>query len=538
MAVTQWYNFGKSIRALINHQGIIPAFSGTGSAALPSIAPPPREDGGWLAPAWSPYSRGPARCVILRLLMWYNLCKAFKMNQKDSKFYKVIDLTQEAIETRGMDIPEFIMRLLETLHASDHQAYIVGGAVRDYCLRRLVTDWDVATSATPVEIKSTLRDLRHFSLKHGTVTFVHSGRCYDVTTFRGSKGFGSSLQEDLRHRDFTIDAMAYDENRRKILDPHKGRDDLLLRVVRAVGNPKERFREDPLRLLRAVRLAAELGFRIESKTFETIAKMAEELDSVAPERIREELMKILLCRRASVGFNLMHRLGLLKQLLPELLEGYRKKQDPSHRYTIYKHIMMTLDQVEAEPVLRLTALLHDIGKPQVRRKIEGEFSFLGHEQKSVQLAREIMKRLKFSHDIMDLVTHLIAHHMRMAGYDSTWSDGAVRRLIRGVGSENMEYLLAFREADLRAHGMDDEKIDLFSDLRRRIEGLRREGLVQSSGDLAIGGHEVMEILGLPEGPEVGRILEELLNKVTERPELNRKEGLTALLKQMRTNTNV
>ena len=458
------------------------------------------------------------------------------MDQKEPKFYKAVDLTQKAIEREGMDIPEFIMGLLDTLHASGHQAYVVGGAVRDYCLQRTVTDWDVATSATPEEIKSTLRDMRHFSLKHGTVTFVHSDRCYDVTTFRGSKGFVSRLQEDLGHRDFTINAMAYDENHKKILDPYKGRDDLLRRVVRAVGNPKERFREDPLRLLRAVRLAAEMGFRIESNTFETIAKTAEELDSVAPERIREELMKILLCQRPSVGLNLMHRLGLLKQVLPELLEGYRKKQDSSHRYTIYKHIMETLDQVEAAPVLRLTALLHDIGKPHVRRKIEGEYSFLGHERKSAQLGKEIMKRLKFSHDIMDLVTHLVAHHMSMAGYDSTWSDTALRRLIRGVGSENMDHLLAFREADIKAYGMDDEKIDLFSDLRKRIKGLRREDLVQGPGDLAIDGHEVMEILGLREGPEVGRILEELLNKVTERPELNRKGALTALVKQMRNNT--
>ena len=460
------------------------------------------------------------------------------MTRKEAKPYKVIDLTEEAFQTQGMDIPEFIMIVVETLHASGHQAYIVGGAVRDYCLQRMVTDWDVATSATPEEIKSTLEDMRNFSLKHGTVTFVHLGRCYDVTTFRGSKGFGSSLQEDLGHRDFTINAMAYDETRRKILDPHGGRDDLLLRIVRAVGSPKERFREDPLRLLRAVRLAAELGFRIESKTLETISKMAGELDSVAPERIREELMKILLCQRPSLGFNLMLRVGLLKQILPELLEGYRKKQDPSHRYTIYRHVMETLDQVEAEPVQRLTALLHDIAKPRVRRKIDGEFSFSGHERKSAHLGREIMKRLKFSHDIIGRVTHLVAHHMSTSGYDSTWSDGALRRLIRGVGSENMDHLLAFREANVRAHGLGDEKIDLFSDLRKRIEGLRREGLPLKPGDLAIDGNEVMEILGLPQGPEVGRILEELLDMVTERPELNRKGDLTALVKQMRDNRNV
>ena len=460
------------------------------------------------------------------------------MTRKKAKSYKVIDLSEKASIGQGMDIPELIMTVVETLRASGHQAYIVGGAVRDYCLQRLVTDWDVATSATPEEIKHTLGDIRNFSLKHGTVTLVHLGRCYDVTTFRGSRGFGSSLEEDLGHRDFTINAMAYDEKRREILDPHRGRDDLLRRIVRAVGNPKERFREDPLRLVRAVRLATELGFRIESKTLETISKTAGALDSVAPERIREELMKILLSQRPSVGFNLMLKAGLLKQLLPELLEGYRKKQDPSQRYTIYKHVMETVDQVEAEPVLRLTALLHDIAKPRVRRKIEGEFSFLGHEQKSAQLSRDIMKRLKFSHDIIGQVAHLIAHHMSMAGYDSTWSDGALRRLIRGVGLEHMDHLLTFREADLRARGKGDENMDLFTGLRERIEGLRREGLVLKPGDLDIDSHEVMKILGLPEGREVGRVLEELLEKVTERPELNRRGDLTALVKKMRGNANI
>ncbi len=436
-----------------------------------------------------------------------------------------------------MDIPEFIVTVVQRLHASGHQAYIVGGAVRDHCLERPVTDWDVATSATPAEIKSTLRDIRNFSLKHGTVTLVHMDRCYEVTTFRGSNGFGPSIEGDLGHRDFTINAMAYDKERRKILDPYGGQDDLLRRLVRAVGDPKERFREDPLRLLRAVRLAIELGFRIESKTLATISVMAEQLGSVAPERIREELVKILLSRRPSVGFNLMVRAGLLAQFLPELLEGYRKRQNASHRYTIYKHIMETLDQVEPDPVLRLTALLHDIAKPRARRKIGGQFRFLGHEEESAKLGREIMERLKFSHEMMGKVANLITHHMSMVGYDSTWSDGAVRRLVRRVGSENMDRLLAFREADILAHGISDEKMGQFLELKERIETLRRKGLAENSEDLAIDGHEVMEILGLPEGPEVGRILDQLVDSVTDHPELNTKEELIALLKQIGETTN-
>jgi tRNA nucleotidyltransferase/poly(A) polymerase len=249
-----------------------------------------------------------------------------------------------------MNTPEFIKTVVERLHACGHQTYIVGGAVRDYCLQRTVTDWDVATSATPEQIRSAFRNMRNFSLKHGTVTLVHQDRCYQVTTFRSSKGFGPSIEEDLGHRDFTINAMAYDGDLGKILDPCGGKDDLLRRFVRAVGDPKERFGEDPLRLLRAVRLATELGFRIETNTLETISNMSEQLNSVAPERIREELLKILLSQRPSVGFNLMDRAGLLRELLPEVLEGYGKKQDASHRYTVYKHIMETIDHVEPEGI--------------------------------------------------------------------------------------------------------------------------------------------------------------------------------------------
>ena len=437
-----------------------------------------------------------------------------------------------------MDIPDFIMTVVQRLHASDHQAFIVGGAVRDHCLQRPGADWDVATSATPEQIKSILGDIRHFSLRHGTVTLVHGDRCYEITTFRGSRGVGFSIEEDLGHRDFTINAMAYDQERRKILDPYGGRDDLLSKVVRAVGDPKERFREDPLRLLRAVRLAVELGFRIESKTLATISVMAGQLGSVAPERIKDELLKILLSPRPSVGFNLMRRAGLLAQLLPELLEGYRKRQNASHRYTIYKHVMETLDQVKPDPILRLTALLHDIAKPRARRKIDGQFRFLGHGKESAKLGREIMERLKFSHDMMSRVTNLITHHMDMVGYDSRWSDAAVRSLVRRVGSENVDYLLAFREADILAHGINDEKMGRFLELNKRIKALRRGGLVQNSKDLAIDGHEVMEILDLPEGPEVGRILNQFVDSVTDQPELNTKEALIALLKRIRHKRNI
>jgi len=431
-----------------------------------------------------------------------------------------------------MEIPKFVMIIIKRLRDCGYQAYIVGGAIRDMFLDRPVGDWDVATSAPHEKIRSIFGDMRYFSIKHDTVTLVDDAHHYEVTTFKGSGKIQHSIEEDLGHRDFTINAMAYDAygtGKKAILDPHGGREDILRKQVRAVGNPKERFLEDPHRLLRAIRLAAELTFRIEQRTMETISMMSQQLASVAQERIRDELMKILMTTRPSLGFNLMVRTGLLKQFLPELLEGYRKKQNRYHRYTIYKHVMESVDRVGPNPTLRLTALLHDIAKPRVRQKKKGEWHFTGHEEASARLAGGIMERLRFSSDMKDQVVTLIEHHM--IWYDSEWADGAVRRLIRRVGPENIDHLISFRRADLLAHGQGDGKLDLLSGLEKRIEELSKRPLALKAKDLAINGHTIMELLGLSPGPNVGKIVNELMEKVTDHPELNTKERLIALLKE-------
>ncbi|MFH1628265.1 MAG: CCA tRNA nucleotidyltransferase [Pseudomonadota bacterium] len=430
-----------------------------------------------------------------------------------------------------MNIPKFLLTIIDRLHTSGYQAYIVGGAIRDMLLQLTITDWDVATSAPPEKINTIFRDLKNFSLKHGTVTLVDGARHYEVTTFRGSEGLGHTIEEDLKYRDFTINAMAYDVEKKAILDPYGGKADILRKRVRAVGEPEDRFREDPVRLLRAVRFATELNFKIERKTLETISMMSEQLGSVAKERIRDEILKILMTRKPSCGFNLMFRTSLLKQVLPELLEGYLKRQNAYHRFTIYKHIMETIDGVPPNSVLRLTALLHDIAKPRVREKVRGEWRFLGHEKASAELAREIMERLRFSKAIIGRVTNLIAHHM--IWYDSDWSDGAVRRLIRRVGPENIDDLLSFRRADILAHGLRDEKLDLISELEKRVRELMKDQITVKTRDLAIDGNRVMEILGLSPGPKVGKILNRLMEKVTDDPELNTEEGLIGLLKEIK-----
>lgn len=429
-----------------------------------------------------------------------------------------------------LEIPPFVMEIVQGLQSAGYEAYIVGGAPRDLCLNRPVTDWDVATSASPERIRAIFSGIRHFSLKHDTVTLVRKGARYEVTTFRGPAGPGRSLTEDLGCRDFTINAMAYDAAGKGLIDPHGGRQDIGRRAIRTVGNARERFSEDPLRLMRAVRIATQLGFRIEPHTMEVLVSMADRLALAATERIRDELLKILLCKRPSRGFNMLLRTGLLKVFLPELLEGVLKRQNRYHRYTIYKHIMETIDQVDPRPVLRLTALFHDIAKPRCREKIDGQWRFLRHEEASAKLAGQIMGRLRFGNEITRQVTHLIAHHI--IGYGPQWTDGAVRRFIRRVGLDHWEYLITFRRADLKAHGTGEEELHLLETLEERIKGLVREALAEGTRDLAVDGQKVMEVLGICPGPEVGRALERLLEAVTDHPEKNTEAGLVEMLKGM------
>jgi len=327
-------------------------------------------------------------------------------------------------------IPDIVLDISGKLLKNGYQAFIVGGAIRDSLRGCQAKDWDVATNAKPDRIRDLFPEMTSFNLKHGTVTLVFKGRHFEVTTFRGGGGFGESIEEDLAHRDFTVNAMAYDITNKKIIDPFGGEMDMTKKVVRAVLNPSERFQEDPLRMMRAIRLSLELGYAIEPETLTAIKAMAEAIDIVARERIRDELVKILLFKKPSKGLNLMRKSGLLKRILPELVEGYRKRQNNYHKYTIYRHTMETVDSIDRDPILRLSALFHDIAKPRVREKISGRWRFFGHAAASAELTREIMMRLKFSNDRITRVTYLITHHM--FEYKQELSDRAVRRFIKRV----------------------------------------------------------------------------------------------------------
>jgi poly(A) polymerase/tRNA nucleotidyltransferase (CCA-adding enzyme) len=435
-------------------------------------------------------------------------------------------------EPQEIAVPDFVGAVIKRLESKGYEAYVVGGAVRDRCMNRPVSDWDVATSAPPRRIRAIFKDIRSFSLKHETVTLVEKGSHYEVSSFRSGEGSGKAIQEDLAHRDFTINAMAYDATERKIIDPFGGRRDITRKLVKAVGKPGDRFREDPLRLIRAVRIATELGFKIDPQTSKVIARRGHQLAGVARERIRDELVKILATSRPSRGLNLLRRFGLLQQFLPELLEGYRKKQNSYHLHTIYRHIVEAVDQVEPDPVMRLTALFHDVAKPRHREKIEGEFHFTGHESASAEMASEIMMRLKFGKGITQEVSHLIRHHLRVTSYDAPWSTETLRRLIRRVRPENIGRFFSLSRADLLSHGMKDHRLDALSKLHRRAKKIISGPLPLGTGQLAIGGEEVMGIFGLRPGPKVGKILDYLMDRVTAHPEMNTKAKLVALLEEM------
>jgi len=424
-------------------------------------------------------------------------------------------------------LPPFVRSVLQGLTAEGYEAFVVGGAVRDGFMGREITDWDVATSAGAQRIRHLFSNVRSFRLKHETVTLVFQGDLFEVTPFRCEGGGACTLEQDLAHRDFTLNAMAYDPVRRCVLDPQGGLQDMTARRIRAVGRAGDRFREDPLRMLRAVRLAASLGFRIEEKTLTAMTRMAGRIEGIPAERVRDELTKLLLAPYPSKGLRLFHRSGLMNQVLPELVEGHLKRQNAYHRFTILKHVMETVDRVEPTRLLRWTALLHDVAKPRVRRKVDARWRFTGHEEASAELARSILERLRMDRAFTAQVCHLIRHHL--IGYRPEWTDGAVRRLIRRVGRFEIERLLAFRRADIEAHGQPDRQGRLLEELERRVRKALAAPLITRTRELALDGRGIMEITGLEPGPEVGRILERLMEQVTEDPSLNTKTRLKALV---------
>jgi tRNA nucleotidyltransferase (CCA-adding enzyme) len=418
----------------------------------------------------------------------------------------------------------------------------VGGGLRDILLGRPVTDWDVCTDAKPDVVIELFAKAIPTGVAHGTVTVVTEGGAVEVTTFRKEGAYSDSrrpddvefigtLEDDLARRDFTVNAMAYDPSSGEILDPLGGRSDLDKGIIRCVGDPLERFSEDALRPLRAIRLAAALNFAIEKATFEAISVLKDKIYSqVAAERVRDELLKMMSAKTPSTAIEMMHSTSMLSHVLPELEEAVGVPQNRYHAYDVYYHSLMSCDAVSTEkPLVRLAALLHDIGKPATKEEISGDATFYNHQCVGAEMADLAMRRLRFSRADRVHVVKLIRHHM--FNYTPEWSDGALRRFVKKVGEENLADLFDLRIADRLGNGLKEGFPVYIEEMRARIESILRQNHALSVSDLAIDGTDVIRELGIPPGPEVGKILKKLLDDVIENPSLNSREKLLSLIRR-------
>lgn len=439
-----------------------------------------------------------------------------------------------------IDFPEEthkrILKIASTLKQAGFECYLVGGSVRDLILGRPVYDFDFATNAHPGQVMKLFRKVIPTGIKHGTVSILMGEHGYEITTYRTdgtyidgrhpeSIKYSSTLEEDVRRRDFTINGLAYDLMTGEIIDLVGGLRDLELKIIRTIGDPVTRFSEDGLRTFRACRFAAKLNFTIEDDTFNAIGSTLNIAAGVSMERARDELLKLLGADVPSIGFEYMRRSGLLGVFLPELLACYGLTQNKYHIYDIYYHSLYSCDAPPKEqPLIRLAALLHDLGKVSTRREgDDGESTFYNHEVIGTRIAKRIMKRLKFSNEETDRITNLVANHM--FHYTDEWTDGAVRRFMRKVGLENLEELIDLRMADRKGNGQRGGMPQPIKELRKRIDKIIEAENAITVKDLKINGHDVMDEFKVSPGPIVGAILNELLELVLDAPEMNERAVL-------------
>jgi tRNA nucleotidyltransferase (CCA-adding enzyme) len=438
-------------------------------------------------------------------------------------------------------IPKNVIEILGQLKTVGFEAYIVGGCVRDLLLNKEPKDWDIATNAKPDDVMKICPD-SFYENEFGTVGVkVKEGEetkeVIEVTTYRIESKytdkrrpdeikFAKTLEEDLSRRDFTINALALkisEKEKFEIVDLFGGQKDLENKIIRAVGKADERFSEDALRLMRAVRFFSELGFEIEEKTFSAIKKNAKNLSYISQERIRDELNRIILSDRPAEGIDMLHQTGLLDYVIPELEKGVGVAQNRHHIYTIYKHSIMSLKFCPSKKLdVRLATLLHDIAKPQTKRG-EGPFStFYNHDHVGAKVAEKILKRLKYPNAIVEKVRLLVDNHMFYYNPDEV-GESSVRKLIRKVGLENMKDLIDLRMAERLGSGVPKAKPYKLRHFEYVIEKVSKDAI--SVKMLKLNGNDLMEVLKMKPGPKIGAILDVLLAEVIEDPKKNEKEYL-------------
>jgi tRNA nucleotidyltransferase (CCA-adding enzyme) len=437
-----------------------------------------------------------------------------------------------------------VLDICKELRSAGERAWVVGGCVRDTLRGDRVSDWDVATTARPEKVQKVFRKVIPTGIDHGTVTVLWKGQPFEVTTLRGEGAYSDGrrpdhvvfvdeIDRDLARRDFTVNALAYDPVDGQLVDPFGGLADMRNKVLRAVGDPSERFQEDGLRILRGARFVATLDFELEPGTEAAFRAALDTFRKVSPERVREEWMKAMKAETPSRAFEVMRRTGILEVTYPELLAQVGCEQNQWHAYDVWNHTMRVLDESAADPVERIAALLHDVAKPRTRAKSDktGDWTFYHHEKVGADMAERWLRDYRFSNQERELVVGLIRHHLIC--YSSEWTDAAVRRFIKRVGPERVDPLLRLGNADALGKGRNvEEELSLLKELRGRIDKSIEEGNALSTQDLAIGGKDVIEHLEGGAGPIVGEILRTLLDRVIEDPSLNTRDKLMPMVEEL------
>lgn len=445
-------------------------------------------------------------------------------------------------------IPKEVKNISLTLSNAGFENFLVGGCVRDLVMEGKPKDWDIATNAKPEEI------IRIFSKtfyenEYGTVGVVNENaedetlRTVEITPYRLESGYsdfrrpdtvewGKTIEDDLRRRDFTMNALAYNIETGELLDPFRGEVDIKNKLIRAVGKPIERFSEDALRMFRALRLASELNFAIEHETQMAIARHAGLLEHISRERVRDEFIKIIMSDTPALALDLAARLGLLKFISPEFEKGIGMTQNKAHAYTVWEHLLRTLNHAAKRKTslyVRLAALLHDVAKPHTRVWKNNQWTFYGHEVLGARLARAILTDLRFPKEIIEKTVKLARWHMFFSDTEEI-TLSAVRRMVRNVGVDLIWDLMNVRAADRVGTGRPKETPYRLRKYKSMIEEVLRDPI--SVKQLAVSGADIMKLTLLAPGPPIGFILEVLLSEILEHPELNMREHLEKRVKEL------
>ena len=443
-----------------------------------------------------------------------------------------------------MTIPSEVKNVMEKLNEKGFEAYVVGGCVRDLLRKAKPLDWDITTNAKPEEIKK-LFPKSFYENKFGTVTVMTVSKDktlkeVEITTYRVDEKytdkrhpdkirFAKTIKEDLARRDFTVNAMALDK---EIVDPFKGQQDLEKKIIKAVGKADDRFNEDALRMLRAVRFATTLDFSIEDKTLKAIQKNSPWIQAISKERIRDELIKIFNSEKAAEGIDLLKQTNLLKYILPELERGVGVSQNRTHIYDIYEHSMRSLKAAAERKYdleVKFASLFHDIGKPETKEGEGPESTFYNHDYVGAKFTARILQRLKFPKRFIEKTSMLVKNHMFVSDPERLTEAGA-RRIIRRVGLENISDLINLRIADRLGMSLPKARPYRLRKVEYLIEKVSKDPI--SAKMLKIDGNQIMKMLKLDPGPKIGAILDVLLAEVIEEPKKNKAESLKKRAKEL------